>query len=78
MRMTSGLVMAGMMAVMASVGAVAQVGGVGHPTTDSSVIGPDGTAYVTRVVPVPETVSPEAQTMLSRVMPDTKKATTLE
>ena len=39
---------------------------------DSSKIGPDGTAYVTRVVPVPTTVSPEAQKMLAR--PETDEA----
>lgn len=38
--------------------------------TDSSVITPDGTAHVTRVVPVPPTVSPEAQRSLARVVPD--------
>ena len=32
--------------------------------TDSSTIAPDGTAYVTRVVPVPKTISPEAQKWL--------------
>jgi len=37
---------------------------------DSSRIGEDGTAYVTRVIPVPTTVSPEAQKMLGRVVPD--------
>ena len=37
---------------------------------DSSAIAPDGTAYVTRVVPVPKTVSPEAQKSLSRVVSD--------
>jgi len=34
--------------------------------TDSSQIGPDGTAYVTRVVPVPATISEEAQKFLSK------------
>jgi len=29
--------------------------------TDSSKIGPDGTAFVTRVIPVPTTICPEAQ-----------------
>jgi epsilon-lactone hydrolase len=38
--------------------------------TDSSVIGADGTAYVTRVVPVPTTISPEARKWLSRPMSD--------
>jgi acetyl esterase/lipase len=37
---------------------------------DTSRIGPDGTAYVTRVVPVPQTISPEAQKVLARVVPD--------
>jgi len=37
---------------------------------DSSKIGPDGTAYVTRVVPVPTTISPEAQKMLARPVSD--------
>ena len=40
------------------------------PQTDSSVIGADGTAHVTRVVPVPKTVSPEAQKMLDHPYPD--------
>jgi acetyl esterase/lipase len=37
---------------------------------DSSTIGKDGTAYVTRVVPVPSTISPEAREMLARIVPD--------
>lgn len=36
------------------------------PQTNSSVIGPDGTAHVTRVVPVPKAMSPEAQHMLAQ------------
>ena len=43
------------------------------PQTDTSVIGPDGTAHVTRVVPVPTTVSPEAQKMLAHPYPDDPK-----
>jgi monoterpene epsilon-lactone hydrolase len=46
--------------------------------TDSSTIAPDGTAYVTRVVPVPTTISPEAQTVLARVESDTAVPQTLE
>jgi len=50
-----------------------------QPTmTDSSKIGPDGTAYVTRVVPVPKTISPEAQAMLGRVVSDANVPSTLE
>jgi epsilon-lactone hydrolase len=45
---------------------------------DSSRIGADGTAYVTRVVPVPKTVSPEAQKMLARVVSDAAVPSTLE
>jgi monoterpene epsilon-lactone hydrolase len=44
--------------------------GWGQTTTDSSRILPEGTAYVTRVVPVPKTISPEAQAMLARVVSD--------
>jgi len=46
--------------------------------TDSSKIGPDGTAYVTRVVPVPTTISPEAQKVLARVVSDAAVPQTLE
>jgi acetyl esterase/lipase len=46
--------------------------------TDGSRIGPDGTAYVTRVVPVPTTISPEAQRMLARVASDVAVPQTLE
>jgi len=45
---------------------------------DSSRIGPDGTAYVTRIVPVPTTISPEAQKMLARPASDEAKSETLE
>ncbi len=37
---------------------------------NSSTIGPDGTAYVTRIVPVPKTVSPEAQKWLATQVSD--------
>jgi monoterpene epsilon-lactone hydrolase len=46
--------------------------------TDSSHIGPDGTAYVTRVVPVPTTISPEAQKVLARVVSDAEVPQSLE
>ena len=45
---------------------------------NSSKIAPDGTAYVTRVVPVPTTISPEAQQMLARVESDAAVPQTLE
>ena len=31
------------------------------PTTDTTTIDPDGTAHITRVLPVPRTISPQAQ-----------------
>lgn len=45
---------------------------------NSSVIDADGTAHVTRVVPVPTTVSTEAQKMLARQQSDAAKPETLE
>ncbi len=41
------------------------------PQTDTSFIDAEGTAHVTRVVPVPTTISPEAQKVLARRVPDT-------
>jgi monoterpene epsilon-lactone hydrolase len=49
---------------------VAQQGAVPSHPADASVIGPDGTAYVTRVVPVPKSLSPEAQKSVGRVVSD--------
>jgi acetyl esterase/lipase len=40
------------------------------PTSDTSYIDAEGTAHVTRVVPVPKTISAEAQRRLSRREPD--------
>lgn len=40
------------------------------PQSDTSFIDADGTARVTRVVPTPTTISPEAQQTLRRQMPD--------
>ncbi len=37
---------------------------------DTSIIQPDGTDYVTRIVPVPTTVSPQAQKRLARLVSD--------
>ena len=46
--------------------------------TNSSTIAPDGTAYVTRIVPVPKTISPEAQKSLAKVVSDAAAPETLE
>jgi acetyl esterase/lipase len=40
------------------------------PNSDTSYIDAHGTAHVTRVVPVPATISAEAQEMLARAVPD--------
>jgi epsilon-lactone hydrolase len=48
------------------------------PETDSSYIDANGTAHVTRIVPVPDTVSPEAQKSLARRIPDTKPNESLQ
>ncbi len=47
------------------------------PQTDTSFIDADGTAHVTRVVPVPKTVSPEAQKSLARRVSDAPMKETL-
>ena len=47
------------------------------PKTDTSVIDADGTAHVTRVVPVPQTISPEAQKMIGQVVSDKENHQTL-
>jgi epsilon-lactone hydrolase len=63
--------------LLMSCGVAGQGSGDGQQT-DSSKIGPNGTAYVTRVVPVPTTISPEAQKVLARVESDAAVPQTLE
>lgn len=61
----------GMLAISASAllpSAAAQT--PSYPQTDSSVIDANGTAHITRVVPVPTTVSPQAQKYLEQPVPD--------
>ena len=43
---------------------------VAPPQTDSSYIDSNGAAHITRVVPVPKTVSPQAQKFLAQQVPD--------
>ena len=74
MRVLSGRLVAGVLAAWC----VATCGFAQQQQTDSSVIAQDGTAYVTRVVPVPKTISPEAQKMLGRVVPDAPSHPTIE
>lgn len=40
------------------------------PNTDTSYIAPDGTAHITRVIPVPPDLSPEAQQMVAHQISD--------
>lgn len=40
------------------------------PQTDTSFIDSNGTAHITRVIPVPTTISPEAQKSIARQVPD--------
>lgn len=47
------------------------------PETDTSVIDAQGTAHVTRVVPVPETLSPEAKQWVGKVVSDADHPETL-
>jgi epsilon-lactone hydrolase len=42
------------------------------------VLSPNGTVHVTRVVPVPTTISPEAQKKMAKIKPDSDSAQTLE
>ena len=71
--MVAALVPAALVAV-----ALVPVCGLAQERADSSTIAPDGTATVTRVVPVPKTISPEAQAMLARVVSDANVPSTLE
>jgi len=45
------------------------------PQTDTWHIDPDGTTHVTRVIPVPKTISPEAQKFISNAAPVTPEPT---
>ena len=51
---------------------------VAAPQEDTCVIDPDGTARVTRVVPVPKTISPEAQKFVARPAPTGPELTLAE
>lgn len=48
------------------------------PTRDSTYIAPNGTAYITRVIPVPSTISPAAQKELARQISDAHTNRTIE
>ena len=48
------------------------------PQTDTCTVDADGTAHITRVIPVPGTISPEAQKFISRVGPSGPEPTLAE
>lgn len=61
-----------------SVTLFAQTTAATAPTKDSSYIDAQGTAHVTRIVPLPKTVSPEAQQFLARPVSDAKPNKSLQ
>lgn len=73
-------VLAGVLAVSAALALAfaRQSGSTSGPQTDTSYIDADGTAHVTRVVPLPGTISPEAQKSLSRRISDAPTHETLQ
>jgi acetyl esterase/lipase len=60
----------GLAAMVVAVGGATMRAQTGVPETNSAVIDADGTAHVTRVVPLPTTVSPQAQASLRKNYPD--------
>lgn len=64
--------------LLAACAAAQQSGSASGPQTDTSFIDSEGTAHITRVVPVPGTISPEAQKVLSRQVSDAPTNETLE
>src|SRR5215467_16033329 len=48
------------------------------PQTDTCTVDPDGTAHITRVIPVPGTISPEAQKLISQAAPSGPEPTLAE
>ena len=64
--MKAGILVAAMIAVASSHTCRAQQAGEPIPQADTSVIDAQGTAHVTRVVPIPKTISPEAHQYLMK------------
>jgi monoterpene epsilon-lactone hydrolase len=65
-----------MLSVAAPLGWAQQSQPAPEPQAGTSTVDADGTAHITRVVPVPETISPEAQKYLA-TPPSSQPATTL-
>lgn len=70
--------LAGLMFFASALKATQNKPGPDIPNANSSHIEADGTAHVTRVVPIPETVSPEARKSLARTQLDTPTHETLQ
>src|SRR4051812_26538404 len=70
------IILAGMLVIISAFGQNPPPSG--PPQGNSSYIDSEGTAHVTRVVPVPTTVSPEAQKSLARQVSDAPSHETLE
>ncbi len=69
-RCTASLLLFAPSALMAQQAALKPTTATEAPMRDTSYIDAQGTAHVTRVVPIPQELSPEAQQWLSRVVPD--------
>lgn len=65
------------MVVFCGTGFAQQTAARTGPETDTSMIDAQGTAHVTRVIPVPQTLSSEAKKMVGRVVSDEAKPQTL-
>lgn len=63
---------------VASVAVFAQTTAATAPRKDSSYIDAQGTAHVTRVVPIPQTISPQAQRSLATPVSDAQPHRTLQ
>ncbi len=66
--------------VLVCASAVAQQGTTAAqaPKTDTSYVDPQGTAHITRVIPIPPDLSPEAKASLARPVSDAAVSQTLE
>ncbi|HVN19036.1 MAG TPA: hypothetical protein VMU05_09700, partial [Dongiaceae bacterium] len=75
MRLPPSTVSLGMLALIATSVSLAQSNAATQK--DSATFDPDGTAYITRIVPMPNTISPEAQTWLESLTNSTPGPETL-
>lgn len=71
-------VLAGIGVLLFAAAVIGRAQEVAPPETDRSYIDEHGTAHITRVVPVPKTISPEAQARLARPASDAATPETLE